>query len=73
MTHPPFVTNCAADGKITADDYCQQMIISRMERQEQEWHHLEREERMAELDLEWRERDWRMEFERLQKEKDRED
>jgi hypothetical protein len=77
ITHPPFVVN-RSGGKITADDYYQQMMISRMERQELEeqeleWGQLEREERMVELDLEQRERDQRMEMETLQKEKGQED
>jgi hypothetical protein len=41
VTCPPFVAN-QSSGEITSDDYCQQMMISRMERQEleeqeQEW------------------------------------
>jgi len=48
-------------GKITADDYYQQMIICRMERQEleeqeREWHHSEREERLAELEVQRQDR-----------------
>jgi hypothetical protein len=44
-----------------------------LKEQEQEWRCLERKERMVEQDLEHRERDSRMERERLQKEKDRDD
>jgi len=33
LTWPPFIANCSA-GKFSAEDYYQQMIMSRMERQE---------------------------------------
>jgi hypothetical protein len=33
MTRPPFVANCSAV-KFSSEDYYQQMIMSRMERQE---------------------------------------
>jgi len=77
VTRPPFLAN-RSNRKITADDYYQQMMISRLERQEleeqeRERRRLEREERMAELELERRERDRRTEIEKLQKEKERED
>jgi hypothetical protein len=55
VTLPPFVANWST-GEITADDYFQQIMSSRLERQEledqeQEWHHLEHDQRKAALDM----------------------
>jgi len=50
---PPFVSYWSA-GKLTAEDFYQQMLITWLERQEmedeeREWHQIEREEDLAEL------------------------
>jgi len=68
---PPFVASRSA-GKLSADDYNQQMLLSRMERQgkeeqERERHRIEREECLAELELQRLERERRLEGEKQER------
>ena len=77
MTRPPFVANRSA-GKFSAEDYYQQMIMSRMERQEieeqeRERRRAEREERLAELEIQRQEREQKLEEEKRQRERDQEE
>jgi hypothetical protein len=72
VTRPPFVANHFA-GKFSAEDYYQQMIMSRMERQEikeQERlrHRAEQEEHLAELEIQRQEREQKLEEEKRQRE-----
>jgi hypothetical protein len=67
VTRPPFVANHSA-GKFSAEDYYQQMIMSQMERQEieeqeQEHHQAEREECLAELEIQRQEGEQKLEGE----------
>jgi len=72
VSHLSFVSNCSP-GKSLTDNYYKEMMISRLKRQKTEeqkkCHYLEHGKRMAELELECRERDRRMRPEWLQKEK----
>jgi hypothetical protein len=74
---PPFVISQSA-GKLSAEDYYQQMLLSWMERQEveeqeREWSHIEREERLAELEVQRLERERRLEEEKWERECDRDE
>jgi hypothetical protein len=76
VARPPFVASRSA-AKLTAEDYYQQMLLSRLERQEmeeqeRERRRIEREERLAELELQRLERDRRLEVERRERERDEE-
>jgi hypothetical protein len=77
MNQPPFMANHSA-GKFSSEDYYQQMIMSQIERQEiekqeREWRRAEREECLAELEIQRQERKRRLEEEKRQREHDQED
>jgi hypothetical protein len=73
----PFVAS-RSEGKLSAEDYYQQMLLSRMERQEmeeqeRERHRIEREECLAELELQRLERERRLEDERRERDRERDE
>jgi len=77
VARPPFVASRSA-GKLSAEDYYQQMLLSCMERQEmeeqeRERRRIEREERLAELELQRLERDRRLEDERREMHRERDE
>jgi hypothetical protein len=76
VARPPFVASRSA-GKLSTEDYYQQVLLSRMERQEteeqeRERSRIEREERLAKLELQRLERERRLEDERRERDRDRE-
>lgn len=77
VARPPFVASRSA-AKLSAEDYYQQMLLSRMERQEKEEQErerrrIEREERLAELEVQRLERERRLEAEKLERERERDE
>jgi hypothetical protein len=77
VARPPFVASRSA-GKLSAEDYYQQMLLSRMEmqemeEQEQERRRIEREECLAELELQRLERERRLEDKKRERDWERDE
>jgi hypothetical protein len=77
IARPPFVSSRSA-GKLSAEDYYQQMLLSHMERQEmeeqeRERHCIEREECLAELEVQRLERERRLEDKKWERDWEREE
>jgi hypothetical protein len=74
---PPFVSNQSA-GKLMAEDYNQQMLFTwlkrqEMEEQEREWRCIEREECLAELEVQRLERERRLEGKKWERDCERDE